>query len=245
MNLKNKRIVVTGGTSGIGLEVCKEIYRHGGEFIAIGRNGVELNTFIKEAGIKNSKFLPFDLHKVEDIKDLTEEIGQLDGVVHCAGIVKTLPLQYYSIEEYDEINKINLISISELMSLLIKNKKLNRSSSVVFISSISGKYAMKGNALYSMTKAGLSILSASLAGELAKKDIRCNTISPGMVETEITKNAEKQLGISAIETDRKKYPLGYGKPSQIAKPIIFLLSDYSSWITGVDITIDGGRTAIL
>lgn len=245
MNLKNKRILVTGGTSGIGLEVCKEIYSHGGEFIAIGRNGNEINTFIIESDVKNSKFLPFDLHNVEEINTLVEKIPQLDGVVHCAGIVKTLPIQFYSIDEYNEINKINLISISELMSLLIRNKKLNRSSSIVFISSISGKFAMKGNSLYSMTKAGLSILSASLAGELAKKNIRCNTVSPGMVETEITKNAEKQLGTTAIETDRKKYPLGYGEPSQIAKPIIFLLSDYSNWITGIDMTIDGGRTAIL
>ena len=104
---------------------------------------------------------------------------------------------------------------------------------------------MKANSPYAMTKASLNILSKTLAAEFAKKKIRFNTVSPGMVETQITKDASINLGKERIDIDRKKYPLGYGNSIDVAKPIIFLLSDYSNWITGLDLVIDGGRTSTI
>jgi NAD(P)-dependent dehydrogenase (short-subunit alcohol dehydrogenase family) len=245
-SLVDKTIIVTGATSGIGLEICIQIAKAGGNFIGIGRNIEKLQNFIDEFKLEGSRVVKFDLAELENIQLLVSELPvKTDGFVHSAGIAHVSPMNFFNYEDYERIRKINLDSVLVLFSELIKKKKINKNSSVVFISSISAIRGAKGNGLYAITKAALDSICKVYANELSSKYIRVNTIQPGMVETEMSAQAENILSKEVMDIDRAKYPLGYGETIDIALPVVFLLSDASKWITGQSIVIDGGRTSLL
>lgn len=244
-SLENKTILVSGATSGIGFEVCKQIFKAGGNFIGLGRKTDALDAFIKENNITNSSAIVLDVANSEDIINVIDGIEKVDGFVHSAGIVENNPIQFFNEELYSKIRTVNLDSTLVIISQLLRKKKLNKPASIVLVSSISGLYGMKGNGIYGITKAALGIMAKTYANELANKKIRVNTVAPGMVNTQITLDASSFLSEEVIEADKKKYPLGYGEPEDVALPIVFLLSDASKWITGQDLVLDGGRTAII
>jgi NAD(P)-dependent dehydrogenase (short-subunit alcohol dehydrogenase family) len=245
-SLKDKIILVTGATSGIGLEICKQITIAGGYFIGIGRNIEKLQNHIDDYKLEQSKAIKFDLVEIENIQLLVSKLTRkIDGFVHSAGIVHVSPMHFFNYSDYENIRKINLDCVLVLFSELLKKKKINKKSSIVFISSISAIRGAKGNGLYAITKSALDAISKVYANELASKYIRVNTIQPGMVETEMSKQAENILSKEVMDIDRSKYPLGYGEAKDIALPVIFLLSSASKWITGQSIVIDGGRTSFL
>ena len=245
-SLENKTILVTGATSGIGFEVCKQITMAGGNFIGLGRNSDQLDGFIIDKNITGSSARFLDVMQLETIPALIDSLDvKIDGFVHSAGIVENNPIQFFNEELYNRIRTVNLDSAMVIISHLLKKKKFNKPASVVFVSSISGLYGMKGNGLYGISKAGLGIMAKTYANELAFKKIRVNTVAPGMVNTQITLDACNLLSEAVINEDKKKYPLGYGEPEDVALPIVFLLSEASRWITGQDIILDGGRTAII
>ena len=245
-SLKDKIILVTGATSGIGLEVCKQIVFAGGNFIGIGRNIEILETYISDHKLKQSKAIKFDLVEIENIHLLVSELPiKIHGFVHSAGIAYVSPMHFFNYSDYENIRKINLDCVLVLFSELLKKKKINKQASVVFISSISAIRGAKGNGLYAITKAALDSVSKVYANELSSKKIRVNTIQPGMVETDMLMQAQDILSKEIMDIDRSKYPLGYGEAKDIALPVIFLLSSASKWITGQSIVIDGGRTSVL
>ena len=244
-SLSNKTILVTGATSGIGFEICKQIINAGGNFIGIGRNIVSLQEYIDNSKLDACKAIKFDLIELENINSLVSELPvKIDGLVHSAGIALVSPMQFFNFNDYETIRKINLDSVLVLFSELLKKKRINKQSSIVFISSISSIRGAKGNGLYAITKAALDSVSKVYANELSSKNIRVNTILPGMVETEMSMEAENILSKEIMDLDRSKYPLGYGEPKDIALPVIFLLSNASKWITGQSIVIDGGRSSL-
>jgi NAD(P)-dependent dehydrogenase (short-subunit alcohol dehydrogenase family) len=245
-SLIGKTILVTGATSGIGLEICKQIAIAGGNFIGIGRNIEKLQKYINDHSLEESKVVKFDLVEIEIIHLLVSDLTmQIDGFVHSAGIAHVSPMRFFNYHDYENVRKINLDSVLVLFSELLKKKKINKNASVVFISSISAIRGAKGNGVYALTKAALDSISKVYANELSSKNIRVNTIQPGMVETDMSAQAENILSKETMDIDRSKYPLGYGEPKDIALPVVFLLSNASKWITGQSIVIDGGRTSCL
>lgn len=244
-SLENKIIFVSGATSGIGLELCKQIVANGGNFIGLGRNTSVLQQYIDENNLNMCKVVVADLTNEESILASLENVEKIDGYVHSAGIVQNNPIQFFNKELYDQIRTVNLDSSLIILSQLLKKKKFNKPASVVFVSSISGMYGMKGNGIYGITKSSLNIMAKTYANELAGKKIRVNAVAPGMVNTQITLDANDFLSEEVINEDKKKYPLGYGEPEDVALPIVFLLSDASKWITGQVMVLDGGRTAII
>jgi len=245
-SLIGKTILVTGATSGIGLEICKQIAIAGGNFIGIGRNVEKLKLYIDNHTLEESKVVKFDLEEIENIHLLVSELStKIDGFVHSAGIANVSPMHFFNYNDYESIRKINLDSVLVLFSELLKKKKINKNAAVVFISSISAIRGAKGNGLYAITKAALDGICKVYANELSSKHIRVNTIQPGMVETDMSTQAENILSKEIMDIDRSKYPLGYGEPKDIALPVVFLLSNASKWITGQSIVIDGGRTSLL
>lgn len=244
-SLENKIILVSGATSGIGLELCRQIVANGGNFIGLGRNTSVLQSYIDENNLVQSKAVVADLTNEESILASLETVEKIDGYVHSAGIVQNNPIQFFNKELYDQIRTVNLDSSLIILSQLLKKKKFNKPASVVFLSSISGMYGMKGNGIYGITKSSLNIMAKTYANELAGKKIRVNAVAPGMVNTQITLDANDFLSEEVINEDKKKYPLGYGEPEDVALPIVFLLSDASKWITGQVMVLDGGRTAII
>jgi NAD(P)-dependent dehydrogenase (short-subunit alcohol dehydrogenase family) len=245
-SLADKTFLVTGATSGIGFEICKQIVAAGGNFIGVGRNIAALQNYIDAKKLALSKAVKVDLVDLENIHLLVSALTiKIDGFVHSAGIAHVSPMHFFDYSDYERIRKINLDCVLVLFSELLKKKKIKKQASVVFISSISAIRGAKGNGLYAITKSALDTIGKVYANELSSKQIRVNSLQPGMVQTEMSMQAENILSKEIIATDRAKYPLGYGEVKDIALPVIFLLSNASKWITGQSIVIDGGRTSLL
>jgi NAD(P)-dependent dehydrogenase (short-subunit alcohol dehydrogenase family) len=239
-SIEGKRFLITGATSGIGLECCRYIKENGGTFVGIGRN---IEHFPYKDDQNKIQFIDLLDFQTTDLNFLLNQ--KFDGIVHSAGMVELLPIQFFNLELYRKISKINVESILEIISFFLKNKLFNKYASIVLISSISGKFGMKGNGIYGMTKASLDLISKVLAGELAQQKVRTNSILPGMVKTKMTDKTKDELGDELLKIDEKKYPLGYGEIENVVLPIAFLLSDASRWISGQNIVIDGGRTSVI
>ena len=168
-----------------------------------------------------------------------ETIEPLDGIVLNAGIVKLSPIAFINDDSVDELFEVNVQSSIKLIQRLVRNKKLKKGASIVFISSIATQKATIGNAVYNATKGAVNSFVKSLAIELAKKQIRANAILPGFVPTGILETSP--MTEEEIQTHLQNYPLGrFGKPDDVAYLAVYLLSKQSNWMTGSLINLDGG-----
>jgi len=242
-SLENKKILVTGASSGIGRSIAIECSKMGAKVYLTARNKERLEDTLKNMFNPCShKIILADLSNSSDRESLINLIeDKLDGVVHCAGFTITKPFRFVSEEDISKIMNVNFIAPVFLTQRLLKKKKINDNSSIVFISSISGTcISYIAGAPYSASKGAINGIAKTLALELAPKHIRVNTVIPGMVDTNILNGV---LASSQLEEDAKKYPLKrYGKPEEIAYGVIYLLSDASQWVTGTNLKIDGGFT---
>lgn len=192
------------------------------------------------AGTDN-QFALADLSTEEGLSHIIEASPVINGIVLCAGIIKTTPVKNITDQAVQEIFDVNIMSNIKLLSRLLKKKKLARGASVVFISSVSTFNVKVGNSLYSATKGAMNSFAKAMALEVAKQQMRVNCIQPGFIPSGI-------LDKSGIEEDdvlkwyAERHPLGFGSPSDIANACIYLLSDAARWVTGSIFTIDGGYT---
>jgi NAD(P)-dependent dehydrogenase (short-subunit alcohol dehydrogenase family) len=241
-SLKNKNILVTGASSGIGKAIAVACSQMGASLIITGRNEERLKNTLDELEGTNHTLLIADLRKGDETERLVEQLPGLDGFVSCAGIVKPLLLAYTGMDEINEILQTNSVSAINLSRLLVQNSKINKEASIVYISSINGNNcSFIGNSIYAASKAMLNGFMKGIALELASKKIRVNCINPGMIETDIFRNSN--IDEESLEKDRLKYPLKrYGKPEEIAYSAVYLLSGAAKWITGSSLLIDGGYT---
>lgn len=239
-DLTGKTILVTGASSGIGRQTCISIANMGGKIIASGRNEERLKDTITMLPEDNHKMFKADLTKTSEIEEMVNDLDKINGVVHCAGVLKLLPMKFYTKEYLREFNEINYEAPVLLTKTLHKKRKILNDSSIIFISSIMSQAGIIGNGLYSGTKGALVAITKVIALELAAKNIRVNCISPGMVKTPLIddltfeKETEKRI---------KLHPLGLGTPEDVANACVYLLSDASRWITGTNLIIDGGYCA--
>lgn len=242
-SLKNKIILVTGASSGIGRAIAVECSNMGAIVYLTARNKERLNQTLAMMAGEGHQVICADLLIEEDLTSLVSSINvKLDGVVQCAGYTIPKPFLFFSKDDISSIMKVNFESPTLLTQYLLKNKKLKNGSSIVFISSISGVYiSAVANSMYSATKGALNGIIKGMAIELAAKGIRVNSVNPGMVATDIFKDSS--IGETELAEDVKRYPLKrYGKPEEVAYGVIYLLSDASSWTTGSNLLIDGGYT---
>jgi len=238
--LEGKAILVTGASSGIGRATAIECSKMGATVVITGRNEQRLNeTYLQLEGDNHIQIIA-DLCVNSDIDVLVDQLPLLDGCVNNAGVVKTLLTQFISEEAIKNILQVNTIAPILLTQQLIKKKKLNKNSSIVFTSSVSGVFvAALGNVLYSTSKGAINGFVKNSALDLASKKIRVNAVTPAMINTAIFD--EGTITEEQLQEDMKKYPLKrYGKPEEVAFAIIYLLSDASSWVTGSNLLIDGG-----
>lgn len=242
-SLEGKTILVTGASSGIGQSCAIEASKMGAKIIACGRSKERLDQTMSLLEGDNNHIFNGDLIDQTTIENLVNDVPMLDGVVFSAGKGLTIPFPFSDRDKLDSVFNINFFSPIELLRLLTKKKKLNKNSSVVFISSIGGNFKFApGNGAYGASKAALKSLAHSCAIELAPKKIRVNCICPGMVNTPLIKRGT--ISEEQLQKDAERYPLKrYGEPEDIAYGAVYLLSDASSWVTGTAIVIDGGITA--
>lgn len=245
-SLEGKLILITGATSGIGYATALLSARLGATLLCVGRDASKMERLsieLKKYSNNKHYFFLYDLSNEENIVSLVQTIPNLCGVVLCAGINNWKPISFIRSDELKQMFDINTMSPILLTKELVKKKKLKENSSIVFVSSVAGIYTSSlGNAMYATTKGALQSFMKTAALELSVKGIRCNSVNPGRVETDlILKNT--QLSEDEVLRDKNNYPLKrYGRPEEIANAIVFLLSDEASWITGSSIVIDGGLT---
>jgi NAD(P)-dependent dehydrogenase (short-subunit alcohol dehydrogenase family) len=177
----------------------------------------------------------------EDVKAFVGKLPKLDGIVHCAGTQQTCITKMLDKRTLQRLMDTNFFSAAVLNAALMKAKLLVKGSSVVFVSSAAAsRVAEVGNAAYSASKGALTAYSRVLAAELAPRNIRVNSIAPGMVRTALMDKFD--VTEEEFLENEKQYPLGYGKPEDVAYAIVFLLSEASRWITGTELLMDGGLT---
>jgi NAD(P)-dependent dehydrogenase (short-subunit alcohol dehydrogenase family) len=245
-SLTNKTILITGASSGIGEATAIACDQQGAQLLLLGRNEERLRGTLGKLSSKKHRVLAVDLTNFEDLTQqlsvFLEDVKSIDGVVHAAGITATYPFKLFKPEQLDAILKINVQATFYVTKLLLK--KLNKEgASLVFISSIMASLGEKAKTMYAMSKGAVSAGAKSLAIEFASKNIRVNSIAPGIVNTPMTANASYKKNDVLLAKTLEKYPLGFGEPEDVAHSCIFLLSDASKWITGTEITIDGGYSA--
>ena len=240
-SLEGKTILITGASSGIGRATAIECSKLGARLVVTGRNEERLiSTYKKLEGIGH-QWVVADLSAPDGIDTLVEKLPQIDGLVNNAGISNTKLIGFIKLEDLERTFTTNAYAPILLTKSLLKRKKLNKSASVVFVSSAASINPDVANSVYGATKAAIASFSRSCAKELAAKSIRSNSIHPGMVETELVQNLV--FSEEEINNDKARYLLKrYGRPEEIAWAIIYLLSDAAAWVTGSEFVIDGGLT---
>jgi 3-oxoacyl-[acyl-carrier protein] reductase len=239
-SLKNKKIIVTGASGGIGSSIVEKLYDVGANILATGTRVEKLEELKKK--FKNIKILKFDIFQHEKIEEFinnaTDELGgTLDCMVNNAGITKDNLTIRMSLDEWTNVIDINLTSTFLMSKYSIKKMLKNKSGKIINITSVVGHTGNAGQANYAASKAGIVAMSKSLAVEYAKKNINVNCISPGYISTAMTDQISekfKEAIIAKIPSNR------LGKPEDIANAVVFLSSDSADYINGETIHVNGG-----
>lgn len=243
-SLSGKTILITGASSGIGKATAIECAKMGARLFIAGRNARRLEETYNMLEGNGHEYILADFSNQNGIDSILGAVPQLDGFVPAAGYTKLLPVPFINSRDLWNIFQVNTITPVLLTQGLVKMKKMNKGSSIVFVSSIAGVFSVSpGNAMYSATKGALQAFMKNAAIDLAPKGIRCNAVNPGLIMTNILN--EGKLTDEQLEEHRKLYPLKrFGQPEEVAYAIIYLLSDAAGWITGTSLLIDGGFTLL-
>ena len=238
-DLKEKNIIVTGASGGIGNSIIEKFYECGANILASGTKVEKLELLKKK--FNNIKILKFDISQSEKIEEFienaTNELGGLDCIINNAGITQDNLAIRMSLEEWKNVININLTSTFLMSKFAIKKMLKNKKGKIVNITSIVGHTGNLGQVNYSASKAGIVAMSKSLAIEYSKKNINVNCISPGFIKTAMTDKIDekfKEVIISKIPSGR------LGTPEDIANAVLFLASTKSDYINGETLHVNGG-----
>jgi 3-oxoacyl-[acyl-carrier protein] reductase len=242
--LDGKVALVTGGTRGIGRGICEKFAQEGATVVFTYMSSEEkANALATELGSNgvDAMAIRSDAAKFEEAESLIETIvekyGQLDVVVNNAGVTRDNLLMRMKEEDWDAVIDTNLKSVFNLTKAVQRTMLKQRSGSIINISSVVGVQGNAGQSNYAASKAGIIGFSKSIAKELGSRNIRCNAIAPGFIETEMTDALDEKV----VDEWRKSIPLKRGgSPEDVANAAVFLASDLSAYVTGQTISVCGG-----
>lgn len=248
LDFAGRWVLVSGASSGIGQAIAIELSAHGCGVIVCGRDALRLEQTAAALGGAPHRSLVLDLAQHEAIvpavQRMRAEVGPIYGLCHAAGIVETRPLASNTVDVVRAQLDINLIAGLELARAVCRRDVLTaEGGSLLFISSIYGHVGMPGQIGYCATKGAVASAVRAMAVELARRKVRANCISPGLVFTQMTHRSLEMLSADHVERLKAAHPLGPGTPQDVARAAVFLLAPASRWITGADLAVDGGFTA--
>lgn len=244
VDLSDKRALITGSTRGIGKTIAQVLAQAKAKVIITGRDekrASEIAEQVRQDYDVDALGVEMNLADVESIKRaftrIEEAFGTVDILVNNAGITKDRLFLRMSLEDWEDVIKVNLTGTFLVTSLAVKGMLKNRWGRVVNISSIVGFIGNMGQVNYATTKAGLVGFTKSLAKELASRNVTVNAVAPGFIETDMTSVLPEDVKGAYL----KNIPLGrFGKPEDVAYVVAFLCSDLASYITGEVIHVNGG-----
>jgi len=247
-SLIGKTILVTGASSGIGRAIAVACAEAGASVVLNGRNEKRLQETLSELRSRTDVLdaahlvIPADLTIAEQRSALTEQVPVLDGVVHCAGIGSRVLCKMLEEQDVSRVMQANFEAPVLLQAELLREKKIAKEASIVFIASAAATMPSVGNAIYSASKAAIIAYAKCLAQELANRKIRVNCISPAMVWTGLALVGATEEQLHEAE---QNYPLKrYAQPEDIAPMAVYLLSDAASWVTGSNMELTGGTQTL-
>jgi 3-oxoacyl-[acyl-carrier protein] reductase len=242
--LENKVVIITGASRGIGKSIAEECVRHGAKvaftYISSDEKARALELELSSSG-GVAKGFKSDASKFDQAQELVdkvvEEFGTVDVLVNNAGITRDTLLMRMTEEQWDEVISTNLKSAFNLTKAVLRPMLKAKSGSIINMSSVVGERGNAGQANYAASKAGLIGFTKSVALELGSRNIRCNAIAPGFIETEMTEAIDPK----AVEEWRSSIPMKRGgTPNDIAQATLFLACDMSTYITGQTLHVNGG-----
>ena len=242
--LKNKSVIITGGSRGIGKAIAEKFAQNGANLaitcIKITDEALELVKNIESLGVK-AKVYESDASDFESALKLAENVfndfGSIDVLVNNAGITKDNLLLRMSEEDFNDVMKVNMNSVFNNTKAVLRQMLKQKNGSIINLSSVVGVKGNAGQSNYSSSKAAIIGFTKSVALELGSRNIRCNAIAPGFIETEMTKALQQdQINEWAESIPLKRS----GKPEDVANTTLFLASDMSSYITGQVMNVCGG-----
>lgn len=245
--VKNKKVLVTGGTAGIGRQIAMTFAQQGASVAIFGTNLERAQSVLKEleeCKVSDDQLFLAEIVNVSKketvdaaIKDILEKWGQIDVLINNAGITRDGLLMKMPEEHWDEVMAVNLKSVFNTCQALVRPMLKAKTGKIINISSVVGLTGNAGQVNYSASKSGVIGFTKSLAQELATRGITVNCIAPGFIETQMT----GALTDGQKEGILKKIPMGrMGTPEEIAHAALFLASDMSNYMTGQVLTVDGG-----
>lgn len=247
--LSGKVAIITGASSGIGAATAILFSKLGASLSLTGRNMENLQK-TAEACQKKPLLIQADLSSEEDTSKIVEktvaEFGQLDILVNNAGVLEMGTIENTSLEQYDRIMNVNVRAIYQL-TMLATPELIKTKGNIVNISSVNGIRSFPGVLAYNISKAAVDQFTRCVALELAPKQVRVNSVNPGVVITELQKRGglNDEAYAKFLERSKETHALGRpGEPEEVAKAIAFLASDDASFTTGMSLPVDGGRHAM-
>lgn len=247
-SLKDKVIIVTGASSGIGAQCAIDCSKMGARMVLIARNVERLQHTLSLLDGCGHMVVPFDLSSSDGFKDMVKnvvsKVGKINGVVNCAGMSSVTPLKLVTeelLEQFFQTNVFSAINLSREVTRM-GNYDKEAGCSIILFASVMGLVGEKCKTLYSATKGALIAASRSMACELAKNKVRVNVVSPGAIETPINAKLPHMADPELRKKLEEQHLLGLGKCSDISNACIYLLCDAARWVTGQNLVVDGGYT---
>lgn len=250
----DKVVLITGASSGIGAATAQHFASLGASLALAGRNIENLKKVEERCQTQSTQAKPLlltgELTKDSDVKDILDKtishFGKLDILINNAGILETGSIENTSVEQYDRIFNTNVRSVYYLTSLAVPHL-IKTQGNVVNVSSVNGMRSFPGVLAYCMSKSAIDQFTRCTALELASKQVRVNSVNPGVVVTDVHRRAGMSVDDYAAFLERTKttHALGRpGEPIEVARTVAFLASDSASFITGASLPVDGGRHAM-
>lgn len=244
-SLKDRKILVTGATGGIGKAIAHALHAQGATICITGRNTANLEALKAELGGDRVEVIASDLSDMTQVEALVpaaeERMGGLDTIINNAGITKDGLMMRMKDEDFQDVIRMNLESAFRLSRAALKPMGKNRFGRIINISSIVGVTGNPGQANYCAAKAGLIGMSKALAAEMASRNITVNCVAPGFIATPMT---------DVLNEDQKKKIMDgiparrMGDPKDIAAAVVFLASNEAAYVTGQTIHVNGGMAMI-